>query len=92
MDDRHFFQSREARQLHHEQVYVDLDVGFVRGHDGLLLLLGSSKWKMERGKAYAVILVAGSRSVDAKALAESATIALTDRLLNERIRSAEIWR
>ena len=65
----------------------DLDVSFVRGHDGLLLLLDSSKWKLERGKAYTVILVAGSRSVDAKALAESkgVTIALADRLLNERI-------
>jgi hypothetical protein len=70
----------------------DLDVSFVRGHDGLLLLLDSSKWKLERGKAYTVILVAGSRSVDAKALAESkgVTIALADRLLNERIHSAEI--
>ena len=65
----------------------DLDVSFIRGHDGLLLLLDSSKWKLERGKAYTVILVAGSRSVDAKALAESkgVTIALADRLLNERI-------
>ena len=70
----------------------DLDVSFVRGHDGLLLLLDSSKWKLERGKAYTVVLVAGSRSVDAKALAESngVTIALMDRLLNERIHSAEI--
>jgi invasion protein IalB len=70
----------------------DLDVSFVRGHDGLLLLLDSSKWKLERGKAYTVVLVAGSRSVDAKALAESkgVTIALIDRLLNERIHSAEI--
>jgi hypothetical protein len=70
----------------------DLDVSFIRGRDGLLLLLDSSKWKLERGKAYTVILVAGSRSVDAKALAESkgVTIALADRLLNERIHSAEI--
>src|ERR1700730_4583154 len=70
----------------------DLDVSFVRGRDGLLLLLDSSQWKLERGKAYTVVLVAGSRSVDAKALAESkgVTIALTDRLLNERIHSAEI--
>ena len=30
----------------------DLDVTFVRGHDGLLLRLDSSKWKLERGKAY----------------------------------------
>ena len=66
----------------------DLDVTFVRG---LLLLLDSSKWKLERGKAYAVILVAGSRSVDAKALAESkgVSIPVADRLLNA-IRSAEI--
>jgi invasion protein IalB len=70
----------------------ELDVSFVRGHDGLLLLLESSKWKLERGKAYTVVLAAGSRSVDAKALAESkgVTIALADRLLNEKIRSAEI--
>ena len=70
----------------------DLDVSFIRGHDGLLLLLDSSKWKLERGKAYTVILVAGSRSVDAKALAESkgVTIALADRSLNERIHSAQI--
>jgi len=69
----------------------DLDVSFVRGHDGLLLLLDSSKWKLERGKAYTVVLVAGSRSVDAKALAESkgVSIPLADRLLNA-IRSAGI--
>jgi hypothetical protein len=69
----------------------DLDVSFVRGHDGLLLLLDSSKWKLERGKAYTVVLVAGSRSVDAKALAESkgVSIPVADRLLNA-IRSAEI--
>src|ERR1700729_4521198 len=65
----------------------DLDVSFIRGHNGLLLLLDSSKWKLERGKAYTVILVAGSRSLDAKALAESkgVSIPLADRLLNERI-------
>ena len=69
----------------------DLDVSFVRGHDGLLLLLDSSKWKLERGKAYTVFLVAGSRSVDAKALAESkgVSIPVADHLLNA-IRSAEI--
>jgi hypothetical protein len=69
----------------------DLDVSFVRGHDGLLLLLDSSKWKLERGKAYTVILVAGSRSLEAKALAESkgVSIPLADRFLNA-IRSAEI--
>ena len=46
----------------------DLDVSFVRGRDGLLLLLDSSKWKLERGKAFTVILVASSRSVDAKGI------------------------
>jgi hypothetical protein len=69
----------------------DLDITFVRAHDGLLLLLDSTKWKLERGKAYDVALIAGSRAVQAKALAEnkSVTIALADRTLNERMRSAD---
>ena len=47
---------------------------------------------VENGKAYTVRLVAGSRSVEAKALAESkaVTIALTDRALNERLRTADV--
>ena len=64
----------------------------MRTRDGLLLLLDSTKWKLERGKAYEVTLLAGSRSVQTKALAEtkSVTIALSDRPLNERMRSANI--
>jgi hypothetical protein len=67
-------------------------ITFVRTRDGLLLLLDSTKWKLERGKAYEVTLLAGSRSVQTKALAEtkSVTIALSDRPLNERMRSANI--
>ena len=42
----------------------------MRAQDGLLLLLDSPKWKLDRGKAYTVRLVAGSQSVEAKALAE----------------------
>jgi hypothetical protein len=70
----------------------ELDITFVRTRDGLLLLLDSTKWKLERGKAYEVTLLAGSRSVQTKALAEtkSVTIALSDRPLNERMRSANI--
>jgi hypothetical protein len=70
----------------------DLDITFARSHDGLLLLLDSSKWKLERGKAYDVTLVAGARAVQAKALAEvkSVTIALPDRPLGERVRTANI--
>jgi hypothetical protein len=70
----------------------DLDITFLRTHDGLLLLLDSSKWKLERGKTYDVALLAGSRSVQAKALAEtkSVTITLADRALNERMRTANI--
>ena len=70
----------------------DLNITFVRAHDGLLLLLDSPKWKLERGKAYDVTLRAGSRSLQAKALAEtkSVTIALADRPLNERVRTANI--
>jgi hypothetical protein len=70
----------------------DLKITFVRAHDGLLLLLDSPKWKLERGKAYDVTLIAGSHSVQAKALAEtrSVTIAFADRPLNERVRTANI--
>ncbi len=69
-----------------------LDIAFVRGQDGLLLLLDSQKWKLERGKAYPVRLVAGSRSIEAKALAESkaVTIALANQALNERLRIADV--
>jgi hypothetical protein len=70
----------------------DLNITFVRARDGLLLLLDSPKWKLERGKAYDVTLIAGSRSAQAKALAEtkSVTIALADHPLNERVRTANI--
>ena len=69
----------------------DLDITFVRAQDGLILLLDSSKWKLDRGKAYDVTLVAGSRSVQLKAAAEakSVTIAMADRPLNERVRTAK---
>jgi hypothetical protein len=69
----------------------DLDITFVRGRDGLMLLLDSSKWKLERGKAYDVALVVGSRSLQAKALAETkgVTIALADRALNDKMRAAD---
>jgi hypothetical protein len=71
---------------------AELSITFVRAQDGLMLFLESNKWKLENGKAYPVRLVAGSRSVEAKALAESkaATIALTDRALNERLRTADV--
>jgi hypothetical protein len=70
----------------------DLDVSFIRDQDGLILLLESSKWRLERGKAYPVTLVAGSWSVDAKALAETkgVTIALTNQPLSERMRTANV--
>ena len=43
----------------------DLNVSFVRADDGLVLLLDSSKWRLERGRAYELTLLAGQRSVDA---------------------------
>ena len=60
----------------------DLGISFVRGEDGLLLLLDSPKWKLERGKAYTVRLTAGGQSVEAQALAETkgVTIAVADHL------------
>ena len=71
---------------------AELDITFLRAQDGLLLVLDSQKWKLERGKAYTVRLVAGSRSVEAKALAEfkAVTVALVDRALNERLRTADV--
>ena len=71
---------------------TELGITFLRAQDGLLLVLDSQKWKLERGKAYTVHLVAGSRSVEAKALAEfkTVTVALVDRGLNERLRTADV--
>jgi hypothetical protein len=70
----------------------ELGITFVRTEDELLVVLDSSKWKLDRGKAYSVRLVAGSQSVEAKALAETktVTIALADRLFNARLRSASV--
>jgi hypothetical protein len=69
-----------------------LGISFVRTQDGLLLLLDSPKWKLERGKAYSVRLAAGSQSVEAKALAESrgVTIALAERPFNVKLRTANV--
>jgi hypothetical protein len=69
-----------------------LGISFVRAPDGLLLLLESSNWKLERGKAYTVRLVAGPQSVEAKALAETrgVTVALADRAFNGRLRSSSV--
>jgi hypothetical protein len=71
----------------------ELGITFVRTQDGLLALFDSKKWKLDRGKAYSVRLVAGSHSVDAKALAEakSVTIALADPRLNSKLRSANVF-
>ena len=70
----------------------NIGISFVRNQDGLSLLLDSSKWKLQRRKAYSVRLVAGSQSVDAKAMAEtkSVTIALPDRPFNGKLRTANV--
>jgi hypothetical protein len=67
-----------------------LGISFTRTPDGLLLFLDSPKWKLDRGKAYPVRLVAGSQSIEAKALAETrgVTVALADRPFNGKLRSA----
>jgi hypothetical protein len=67
-----------------------LEVVFVRDQDGLVLAIDSPKWRLERGKAYPVRLLAGPQSIDAQALAEtkSVTIALADRPFNERLRTS----
>jgi hypothetical protein len=67
----------------------ELGITFVRTQDGLLVILESPKWKLDRGTAYSVRLFAGSRSVDARASAEtkSVAIALADTRLNSKLRS-----
>src|SRR4029077_7095384 len=69
---------------------ADLGINFVRTQDGLLLLLDSPKWKLDRGKAYTVRLSAGAQSVETKALAETkgVTIALADRIFNQKLQTA----
>jgi hypothetical protein len=72
----------------------ELAIDFVENSDGLLLRLDSAKWKLDRGRTYTIRLIAGSRSVDAKALAESkgVTVALVDRPFNESLRVANLLR
>jgi hypothetical protein len=67
----------------------ELGIIFVRAQDGLSISLESPKWKLDRGKSYPVRLTAGSRSVDAKAVAETkrVSIMLADSRLNARLRS-----
>ena len=67
----------------------ELGIIFVRAQDGLSISLESPKWKLDRGKSYPVRLTAGSRSVDAKAVAETkrVSIMLADSQLNARLRS-----
>lgn len=68
-----------------------LGVTFLRAEDGLVLLLDSSKWKLDRGKTYNVKLASGGGSIDGKAQAESkgVAISLPDRAFNLRLRSAD---
>ena len=70
----------------------DLGISFVRTEAGLLLQLELPKWKLDRGKAYTIRLVADSRSVEGKALAESksVTVPLVDAPFNKRLRTAEV--
>jgi hypothetical protein len=55
----------------------ELGITFVRAQDGLSLMLESKKWKLDRGKSYPVRLTAGSRSVNAKGLAETKSVSIT---------------
>jgi Extensin-like protein C-terminus len=70
----------------------ELGITFVRGQDGLSMLLTSPKWKLDQGQSYPVQLVAGSLSVKAQALAErkSVTVALEDSGLISNLRKADV--
>jgi hypothetical protein len=60
-----------------------VNVEFAKAREGWRLLLQSQKWKLENDRVYEVHLVAGSRSVEAKALSQtnSVTIRIDDRLI-----------
>ena len=70
----------------------ELEITFLRNHDGLFLTLDSPKWTLERGKAYTVRLAAGAHTVEAKALAErkGVTIAFADGSFKERLKTANV--
>jgi hypothetical protein len=70
----------------------ELGIMFLRAQDGLALLLNSEKWKLERGKAYIVRLGSGSRSIEARAMADSKAVAigLVDAAFNRRLRHAGV--
>jgi len=67
-----------------------MDITFLRTRDGLLLFLQSQKWNLERDKAYTVRLMAGSRLVEAKALAKSKAVTIAiDRSLSDMLKTAD---
>ena len=70
----------------------ELEITFVRNHDGLFLTLDSPKWTLERGKAYTVRLAAGAQTVEAKALAErkGVTIGFADGSFKERLKTSNV--
>jgi len=70
----------------------ELGITFVRARDGLAMSLDSPKWRLDQGKIYPVRLVAGSRSVDARAFAEtkSVTIAFEDQRFNSELRLTNV--
>jgi hypothetical protein len=75
------------------RVVDGIAVSFVRTPDGgLLLLLDSPRWKLERGKSYPVRLSTGSQLLEANALAEAkaVTIALPDIRYSERLKAAAV--
>src|SRR5262249_24475824 len=67
----------------------ELGITFVRARDGLSFMLESKKWKLERKNSYPIRLTAGSRSVNAKAHAETkrVNVTMTENRLHSRIRS-----
>jgi len=70
-----------------------VDIEFAKAREGWRLLLQSQKWKLENGKAYEVHLVAGSRSVEAKALAQTNSVTIPiDNGLIEVVSTADVLR
>jgi hypothetical protein len=70
-----------------------MDIEFAKAREGWRLRLRSQNWKLENGKAYEVNLAAGSRSVEAKALAETNSVTIPiDNGLIEVVSAADVLR
>jgi hypothetical protein len=69
-----------------------IEAQFTRGSGGLLLMMSSPRWQLQKGKRYPVEFFAGSLGWKAKVSAstDEIRIALTDQHFNDALKSADV--